>query len=176
MKAAIYGRLAQALAMMPATRREIAAALDVSADQVGVWLQDLRAAGIVRRGVWIAGEGVVWHFEAGSPFPRAVSRPISTVVRFVAAWRLLSSRQTSTSMAAALSVSQRTASDIIGSLREHGLVRIAGWEIRGCGTYTPAWDRLCAADAPRPAADSRTVTNARYWARRRDGLTQARAA
>lgn len=175
MKAAIYGRLAQALAMMPATRREIAAELEVSADQVGVWLQDLRAAGIVRPGRWVAREGVTWHFEAGRPFPRTVRRPIGTVVRFVAAWRLLASRQTSSSLASALGASQRTASDIIGSLREHGLVRIAGWEIHG-HAYTPAWDRLPAADVPRPQRDSRAVTNARYWARRRDGLTQARAA
>lgn len=166
----IYLRLSRLIAMLPATNKAIAADLGVSRSVVGVWLRDLRARGLIGVGEMIAREGRVYVPGPSRPYSRhSTERRARGIALFCDAWDALSARQTTDDLAEALGLHRRTATDMLRSMRLHGLVRIAGWEMRH-QTLAPVYDRLPAPDVPRPARRDRVTTNAAYWARRRDRL------
>jgi predicted transcriptional regulator len=173
---AIYENLAAVLARLPASTGELCEATGLSRKTAGNYLRELCAAGIVARAGFRQREGRVYVRADATAFQRAGWRyEARGLYCFIAAWHALRARQTTDSLARTLAVHRRTASAIVRSLRDQGLVSVCAWEMRGTN-LTAVYDRLPRQQpVPRPGRVPRTVSNAAYWARRRDGLVQGAA-
>lgn len=171
----IYARLSRLLAMLPARTDEIAADLGVTQRAVGVWLRYMRAEGLIGYGELRQRQGRVIVLGNGARFDSSGFPVSAAAQQFCRAWHLLRTRQTTDSLAEALGVHRRTAGNITQKLREDGHIRVCGWELRG-QTYAPVFDRLPAPDVPRPGREPRSDVNARHWARRRERMSEGRAA
>lgn len=166
----IYCRLAQLIAMLPADTAHIAEATGVTRRAAGVWIRHLRAEGIVGYGELRQRVGRVIVPGNGRRYAVvSVERASAGVQTFCRAWHALQARHTTDSLAAELGNTRRTMSDLLMQMRIRGLVRIAGWELRG-QNYAPVYDRLPAPDVPRPTREPRVDVNSRYWAARRERM------
>lgn len=165
----IYRRLARLMAMLPATSKDIAEEMGVTQRGLGLWTRHLRAEGIVDYGPMRQREGRLIVPGNGRRYTLATIEASAGVRTWCRAWHALASRQTSDSLAAAIGVHRRTASDLLRQLRLNGLIRVGGWELR-VQTYSPVWDRLPALDVPKPAREPRVEVNARFWAARRERM------
>lgn len=170
----VYAGLSQLLAMLPADSQQIADRLGSNRMTVRKWLRQLRAGGVVTFGAKHGRNGSrVVHLKPSTPFQPTGDRGAGTVGRFIDTWHAMVSRHTTATLAAELEASTRTACTIVMHMREHGLLRIAAWQVNG-KTVTPAYDRLSGSDAPRPATKPREEVNAVYWRKYRAAGSEAR--
>lgn len=172
----VYSGLSQLLAMLPADSQQIADATGAKVLTVRKWLRQLRAGGVVTFGHKAGNHGArLVHLLPSKPYaPGGKERQAATVARFIEAWNAMVARHTTATLAAELDVVSRTACTIVKHMREHGLLRIAAWQVNG-KTVTPVYDRLSGSDAPRPERKDRSEVNAVYWAKYRAAGSEARA-
>lgn len=167
----IYRRLARCMAMLPATAADMAEATGMRRDTVRDWMRWLRADGVVSPGTRTRADGIVWQHGTGRGFPMSGTPAPDSVRLFSALWRALERRRTAVELSRAIGVDRRSANRMVAMMRAEGAARIAAWQMSG-QTLVPIYDRLPAADAPKPQRVPREDSNARYWAKRRERLAQ----
>jgi hypothetical protein len=160
--------------MLPADSQQIAEQLGVSRSLARKWLRHLRAGGVISFRSKVGQQGCRRAvLRASTAFERAgCSGAPAIVSRFISAWDALASRQTTATLSCRIGVGRRTGMEIVAAMRAAGLVRIAGWQMRGPNP-TAVYDRLDGADAPRPERKSRHSVNADHWAKRRQAAPES---
>lgn len=167
----IYRRLARCMAMLPATSAEMADATGMRQDTIRDWMRWLRADGVVAPSGRTRNDGIVWAHGTGKGFQMSGQQATASIKNFVKLWGLLTRRRTVAEITDAMSIGRRSANHMVKCLHVEGAARIAGWQMSG-QTLEAYYDRLPAADVPRPAKLPRESSNARYWAKRRDAMIE----
>lgn len=167
----IYRRLARCMAMLPATCAEMAEATGMRQDTLRDWMRWLRAAGVVAPTTRTRNDGIVWAHGTGKGFAMSGQPATQGVQLFAQLWGVLQRRRTVADIAEAMCIRRHRAHRMVRCLHVERAARIAGWQMSG-QTLEAIYDRLPAADVPKPARMPREDSNARYWAKRREAMTE----
>lgn len=158
-----YSKLCAVLAALPATTKQAAERAGVRHDVAAKWLRELRAHGIVKITARVRDGAIVWNREDAAPFERGGQRSVQ-IALFARLWRALQRSSTVIELGEQCGCCARHASYMVNVLRRAGLARVSGWVLVGA-TQTPRFDRLPAADAPKPAPMTRAEACAKHRAR-----------
>lgn len=163
-----YADLCRLLQLLPADAQTIADDLGLKRHSIYVWLRQLLAGGVItstpKRG---KNGSVMFHLMDGPKFERSGTEHVSRVnCTFIAAWDALVRRHTTLTLSTKIGVGHRQTCEIVRAMHDHGLIRVAGWELR-VQNLTAIYDRIPGADAPRPPRKPREYVNSEHWARSR---------